>query len=434
MFREKYINKDNIDLISCILDYIKENIFKTNLEYIFKSLEHNNFLTTLLKVSKDKEIRLDKNDKSSIPNNRIILKYLKMQFLNEIKKENDKVYEPKFLFNYKIPGFYNFYKKFSEYLDKEITSEFFINEKILREYLDNKPEIIMRNFHNKEKELLNKVLENLKNDRVYFDLLNKITPDLILEDYITFYLEKHLDFYSKDLYKIIDLLLKLRFTEEKDIIKSNKDEPINIVILKIMWLESNSNYVESILSAFIYGKDIDENNDGLIFYQSIYDSIYNKKCKLKYIVNEKRNPEHTREVNECFYIILAGLCLSITSHELTEITIGDYCGKLKDIDKILQNLNDDLYLFLNELYIIKELIKIIDYILISGKKFEDKIREYIIESAIIIQKDPYDKISQLIENFVNFNKLLKKYKDENSKTKYYETLKFIYKNEIKKKK
>ena len=432
MFREKYINKDNIDLISCILDYIKENIFKKNLEYIFKSLEHNNFLTTLLKVSKDNEIRLDKNDKSIIPNNRIILKYLKMQFLNEIKKENDNVYEPKFLFNYKIPGFYNFYKKFSEYLDKEIISAFFINEKILREYFDNKPEIIMSDFHDKEKELLNKVLENLKNDRVYFDLLNKITPDLILEDYITFYLEKHLDFYSKDLYKIIDLLLKLRFTEEKDIIKSNKDKPINIVILKIMWLESNSNYVESILSAFIYGKDIDENNDGLIFYQSIYDSIYNKKCKLKYIVNEKRNPEHTREVNECFYIILAGLCLSITSHELTEITIGDYCGKLKDIDKILQNLNDDLYLFLNELYIIKELIKIIDYILISGKKFEDKIREYIIESAIIIQKDPYDKISQLIENFVNFNKLLKKYKDKNSKTKYYETLKFIYKNEIKK--
>ncbi|MCK1978377.1 hypothetical protein LNK15_15180, partial [Jeotgalicoccus huakuii] len=78
---------------------IKENIFKKNLEDIFKSLEHNNFLTTLLKVSKDKEIRLDKNDKSIIPNNRIILKYLKMQFLNEIKKENDNDFEPKFLFN-----------------------------------------------------------------------------------------------------------------------------------------------------------------------------------------------------------------------------------------------------------------------------------------------------------------------------------------------
>ena len=44
MFINNYINKDKFDIISCIFDYIKENIFKKYLLYIFRVLEHNNFL------------------------------------------------------------------------------------------------------------------------------------------------------------------------------------------------------------------------------------------------------------------------------------------------------------------------------------------------------------------------------------------------------
>jgi len=65
MFNKNHINKNSIDIISCILDYSKGNIFKKNLQYIFKVLEHNNFLTTLMEVSNDKNIKLDKNDKSN---------------------------------------------------------------------------------------------------------------------------------------------------------------------------------------------------------------------------------------------------------------------------------------------------------------------------------------------------------------------------------
>ena len=73
---------------------------------------------------------------------------------------------------------------------------------------------------------------------------------------------------------------------------------------------------------------------------------------------------HTKEVNECFYILLASICYSITSEEIKlidiyenkkeneiQIEINDYCQKLKEINKILQNLNDDLYIYLNEMYI-----------------------------------------------------------------------------------
>jgi hypothetical protein len=51
MFKENYINKYSLDIISCILDYIKENIFKKYLQYIFKASENNNFLTIIMEIS-----------------------------------------------------------------------------------------------------------------------------------------------------------------------------------------------------------------------------------------------------------------------------------------------------------------------------------------------------------------------------------------------
>ena len=78
-------------------------------------------------------------------------------------------------------------------------------------------------------------------------------------------------------------------------------------------------------------------------------------------------------MNECFYKLLASFCYSITSDEIKlidisepkskneiQIEINEYCGYLKEINKIMQNLNDELYIFLNEMYIIDELIKIIE--------------------------------------------------------------------------
>ena len=437
MFKEHHINKNSIDIISCILDYIKENIFKKYLQYIFKVLEHNNFLTTLIEISNDKNSKLDKNDKSTKNDkgNRIIIKELKSKFLEQIKVDDSR-YEPKFLFNYKIPGFYNFYKDLSDYLIKNITVVFFNNEKKLRDFSKKKHEEAINIFHEKEKDLLNKVLERISQDKLYFDLINKITPDLILKDYITFYLEKTIGCYSKGFLTIIELLLSLRFSEEKEIIKENKYNPINIIILKIIWIESNSNYIESLLKAFEISKDIINDKDGIELNQIIYDIIYDIDNPIKYISDEKRNPEFKREINECFYIILAGLCLSITENiKLVEITIKDYHDRLIVINNILQILNHDLNIYLNELFIIDELIKIIEYELdrgIENIKNIEIIRKYLIENSKIIQKNRSDKFSQLRENFINLNNKLKEEKDERFKKKYYDTLTYIYLQEINK--
>ena len=436
ILENNYINKNSIDIISCTLDYIKEKIFKKSLFYIFRVLEDNNFLTTLIEISNDRNTKLDKNDKSARNDkNKMVIKELTAIFLKEIKVDKDDKYKPKFLFNYKIPGFYNFYKNLSDYLIQNITNIFFDNEQKLR---NKKKENAKNIFYEKEKDLLNKTMEKISQDKLYFDLINKITPDIILKDYIIFYLEKFIGTYSESLSNLIQLLLDLRFSEEKEIIKDNIYNPINIIILKIIWIESNFNYIKSILKAFEIAKDIVNDKDGTELKQKIYNKIYDKECHIQYIVDEERNPEITREVNECFYILLAGMCLSITSKDvkLIEIRIRDYHDRLQEIYKILQNINYDLKIYLNELYIIDELIQIIEYQLEKGIKNIDNIediREKLIENSKIIQKNNPDKIiDNLTNNFLELNNKLKDEKDEQFKNKYYDLLKYIYMQEINK--
>jgi len=435
MFRENYVNKDKIDIISCILDYIKENVFAKYLNIIFNDLEDNNFFSTLLEINNDRTCRLDIKDKSSIPNNNKIIKELETKFLKEIKVDNDKKYEPKFLPNYRIPGFYNFYKKLSDYLTMNISPEFLENEKNLREIdFSEDPNIPkeIEDFHEKEEDLLKKVKEEIEKDKLYKDLIDKVTPDLILKDYISFYLEKYLGIYSKAFYQIITLLLDFRFSDDRNIIKFNIENPLNIVILKIMWIESNTNYIEGILRAFEFGKEIINDNEGLNFYIMISDSINDSTNPIKYIANKER-AEHMREVNECFYLFLAGLCLSVTSNNMDKIeSIGSYCGILEEIYKILKNIDNELNTYLNEIYIIDELIKIMSYNPNTRKIIIEEIRTKLIENAIIIQKNQPDKNTKLIKNFIEMNDLLPKIKNEFSKDKYYDTVKYIYKKEIEK--
>jgi len=174
------------------------------------------------------------------------------------------------------------------------------------------------------------------------------------------------------------------------------------MILKIIWIESYSNYIENILKAFEISKDINNEinkdianeKDRIELYMKIYDSIYDI-IPIKYIVDEERNPEFTREVNECFYILLAGLCLSITKNiQIMENSIKDYHVRLIVINNILQILNYGLGINLNELCIIDELIKIIEYELdkgIENTKNIEIIRDYLIENSKIIQKNMPNK-------------------------------------------
>ena len=65
--------------------------------------------------------------------------------------------------------------------------------------------------------ILIKILDEINKNKIkfqfYFDLIKKISPDLVLKDYIKFYLDKYRDKaeYCESCINIIELLLNLRF-------------------------------------------------------------------------------------------------------------------------------------------------------------------------------------------------------------------------------
>ena len=444
----KNMGKNSIDIISCLLDYIKEQIFSKYLMHIFKVLEDSNFLTTLVEIKINNNNKLDEN----------IIDELKDKFLDVINMDKND-YEPKFLFNYIIPGLYNFYKNLSNFIQKNINVEHFNNEKNLREYFSSNSEKEKKDFHDKEELLLSDIYNEINEDKFMYEIINSIAPDLILKDYITYYLNKYIITNTKNDInnELIHLLLNLRFNKEKnEIIKNNIGSPIKLVLIKIMWIESNINYISNILMIFEKAKEF-FNDDGKILYNMIEEKINDENKSIRYITNENRNPEHTREVNECYYIFLAILCFIITSDKikLTEslnlssdkkddniatVEINHYCGILKEINNILQNISTDLLLYLNEMYIIDELIEIIELQKLKKIDIEkiQKIREYLRKSAEILQNNQPDKINELIGNLDDIYKELSISKDilikEDKKyyDKYYDTLRFIFYKEINK--
>ena len=94
-------------------------------------MEDENILTTLLKIKKNNYKYITSNQVKEI-----ITKYLdaiiKEKNREENKGKNDDIYNPKYLYNYNAPGLYNFYMNISNYINKNITSEYFNNDKKLR--------------------------------------------------------------------------------------------------------------------------------------------------------------------------------------------------------------------------------------------------------------------------------------------------------------
>ena len=434
LYNTNYIKKFTIDIISCLINYIKDNIFIKNLEKIIIKLEDNNILTTIFKLQKNNFKVIDKD----------VVENLLLIYLDTFKIVKNEIYKPKFLFKYNVPGLYNFYEDISYYINKDIASNYFYYEKKLREAkdLDKK---IKDDFHEKEQEYLKKVIDNLNISENKFlnELLNKISTNLIFTEYVTFYLQKYKkenEFNNNIYHKLIEILLKLRFNDENEIIQEKNS--LNILCLKIMWIESNVNYILNIFKIFesanqICNKLVDKVED-LIFKED--------ENKLKYITNENRN--HTKEVNECFYILLASICYCITSEEINltelsnnieknEIEIDYYLFNLKEINKTLQNFNNDLRLSLKEMYIIDELIKVIEiFIKKNNIKKIKELKNLIRDNAIIIQKYPKnedkDKLIDDLSN--NFDKIYESFMKDATKNivNFYDNLRYIFYKEIQK--
>ena len=202
----------------------------------------------------------------------------------------------------------------------------------------------------------------------------KYFVDLLLSDYITFYLLKsnQNNYNCNDIeHKLILKLINLRFKDdhgekEVNIIKQNKSDNIKKILIKILWIESNKDYIMNIIKIYDILSSLLSSLESPFKKSKIFNDLcyYVKKGDIRYISSEKRNPEHTREINECFYIILASICQSITNEDIlnqfNNNNIYYYIQECQYVLPIITKLSDDLYLYLNERFIIEEFLLIID--------------------------------------------------------------------------
>ena len=252
--------------------------------------------------------------------------------------------------------------------------------------------------------------------------------DLLLKDYITFYLlqnnheknenEENYNPYDVE-HDLILLLIKKRFKKDSNILKLNKNDDLKLFLFKILWLEANSKK-----SLF---KDILE---------------YIEKGNANYITQEKRNPQHTEEINECFYMLLASICQCITNEKIfKKLDSYDefklYINKCKNALQIISRLSDDLLLYLNEKYIIEEFLLIINYPYNHpiDKDFSKDILKKLKDLSSIMQIESENKITKLNLSFIDLNNyLIKKFNnnkennvnEDKNDNKYYELLSSFY--------
>ena len=447
IYAEGMINKYIIDISSCIVNFIKEEIYNKNLKKIFNHLENNNYFPTLIAIIKEHNRYLTKNQ----------VKLITEEILNEMNINFNKNYvsSGKIKFNYNILGFYNFFENISNYIKNEISLEYLINEKKLRKFIIGCPTNIKKDMSEIEGYLINKVYDEVNyNHQLIIRIIDYVSIDLIIKDYITFYLEKYN--HKKIIYKIddinhsiIEILIKLRFNHENKIIGKNS---LNILLTKIIWLESNVDYILNILKIIEKAKMIFSCSEKIL-YIMIKEIIF--KGKVRYIIYDQKNPEHAKEVNECFYLLLASICYCITSNKILmvehttdnkricnnkiQVEINYYYYLLKDIYSIMQTLVENLNLHLYEIFIIDELIKIIE--LFNQYKNKIKIitiaKYYLIENAYIIQKysnnnDKAQLSDTLINNFENFYNLIANDRKLEKDSQYYDKLIYIFLKEIQK--
>jgi len=501
IFENNKIKNNDIDLIS-IIKKISIEIFEKYLDNFFKITENNNFLTTIfinsfgpellcennqdiiseisddfykfkninnsIKVNPKLIERKEKKGNNNIINktynnlnnyinkNSIIKNAIELYFSFIDLNDNLKIDSLNINISFKLPGFFNIFKEMNKYINQNITLNFYLNEKKLRYSLAKDKELrdLKIEFYEKERTLF----ELTYNKFITFPLIQSLLGiqfedkseldefrDLLIKDYLNLYLRKYYktkkDYSDEIEYDLILLLLNLRYNEHNELIEniikenSSKIEKIfKVFIVNIIWIESNK---DSILDFIII-----YNNLSLIFSNNKLllkrmKEIINEK-KITYVVQEGRNPEHTKEVNKAFYLILSSICYGISSSVIIEnYDVEEEYFNFESIEnalKIIKRININLLLFSNEVYILTEFIEIQKVLKINEIRENEtqiEILKLLNENSVIINNNEFNpNITELKENITKLYNLI----DEKIKNgrNYYELLSHIFSEEVKK--
>ena len=469
IIEEQTINQNTIDFISSILLYMKDG-FNKQLDIFLRKSENNNFFTTLFILS----IKDNNDTISTIPSDslnyysfnktdeQLLNNKLFVNIIKEFWKKANNIFDEKMedssiniKLYYKIPGFFNIYRGIKKYIHDEKMSFYFRQDELeLRKseyekasYLLAKLKTDMKDFTEKlyvnltSKQYLNRVIEAKTDDENYLEF-----TEVFLSDYITYYLVKlykdcTYEFEINDIsHKLILLLLDLKFKKLSEEEKFNL--PLQNNVLKILWIESNANYIKEIIDLYnIIAENIvnDEKESDILFKNIL---TYISENKIKYEPIEKQ----LIKINSPYYIIIIALfkCMidkkSIEKASLKEDDYYFYFKSLERCSKKIQKLNKSLRLDIKELSVLNDFITIYNVFEKVGKLKNLNIIELITnltKSLEVIETNEENKIEILKENLKNLNEIIKKSLYDLTKNKevkgdkiYYELISNLLVNEV----
>ena len=254
---------------------------------------------------------------------------------------------------------------------------------------------------------------------VIFNQNDEETKKIILNDYLVFFIceflqKKNLKYdVNKKLLNFFKLIIKIKLSDlnnyNYDFIYS-QEEFINIIIFSQGYKEDIHNLVDIFIELQKYCNNIVESMTEIL-----------EKNEIKYEIS-KRNQQHTKIVNNSFFIVLESLIRSILlySKKLLEdrVKFFEFIYSLTSIEASLQKINKKFYLYSKEIYNIRSLIKIEEaffnnYIIIMDN---------MLEQSILIYEGKYNNLlNKILELIDLFEDLLEDKNDE-----YINLIFFIY--------
>ena len=221
-------------------------------------------------------------------------------------------------------------------------------------------------------------------------------------------------------YDLIILLLNLRFSNT--INENNKTDPYKLLLNKINWIETNNSYIIKIINICGILEKIFKEGQLIENIKKIIET-----GNLRYITHEKKNPDITKEVNECYYKLLASISYAIIPpyYDLNnKNSFINYLEYLKKAMIIIKSMNDDLYIFSIEVDLLDEFIHIYEVLEINNKLDNYNLYDLCLnlkKSNEILQKNVEIKAEILIDIFENlYDNILRK------SLKYYSNFYHLY--------
>ena len=299
------------------------------------------------------------------------------------------------------------------YLDKIIN---YVNEQICPRYNIN--EELMRKNHIKEEEIsifydeLERLESNIKveiNKDYYFQNIqnNNILKNMLLEDYLKYFIIKFLEKneidlkYNESVYKFLIIIIKVKLGESNNInynFKNTFEEFIKI----ILFTQGYKNDIKNLFNIFIDVKKYCNNIEERICI------ILNENI-IKYEISD-RNKEYTKEVNINFFNIIESLSRAILLYSVELIKIDknkflEYFNMFTLIEANLQKFNNKYNLYSKELGNLKTIIKVHESYKNNNEQLiynYEKIMNNLLKQSILLYNNDYNNC---YNNILNLNKI-----------------------------